>query len=271
MAGHDINYLAIAGVLGVLGRVNDPPTPPGNLLADFAGGGLMCALGIMLALFDRERSGKGQVVDSAMQDGALYLATFIYNSKLTIWNKPRGTNILDSGAPFYDTYKCKDGQYYSVGAVENHFWAICLKLMELDTIISPDDQYNTNTWDNTRKVISEKFLTKTVAEWQKIFDGSDACAAPVLDMSNILTHPHNVERNVLIRKTDQPSQGNPLITHGPAPAPRLSRTPGISQIKPMPKPGQHTEQILSEYGYTNQDIQEFLNSKIIFCSPSSRL
>jgi len=272
MAGHDINYLAISGVLGELGRVNSPPTPPGNLLADFAGGGLMCAFGIILCLFERERSGKGQVIDCAMQDGALYLASFIFNSKLTpFWNKPRGENILDSGAPFYDTYQCKDNQWFSVGAVEPHFWKTFLKLIQLDTKINPNDQYDPNTWENTKKLLSETFLTKSSEEWQKIFDGSDACAVPVIPLGKLYDHPQNSHRKVLISKEDRDIRDVLSETCGPAPAPRLSRTPGLNQYKPLPRIGQHTEEILIELGLSKDQIQELIKSGVVYSTSVSRL
>lgn len=267
VAGHDINYLAISGVLGELGRANSPPTPPGNLLADFAAGGLLCAFGILLSLFERERSGKGQVIDSAMQDGALYLASFIFHGKASpLWNKPRGFNPLDSGAPFYDTYLCKDNRWYSVGAVENHFWKNFLTLTQLDNVIDANDQYNADTWETTRKLLTERFLTKTSEEWQKIFDGKDACAVPVLTLDTILTHPHNVQRNVLLSKPGQSQGNNILFTHVPAPAPRLSRTPGTDVVKPLPRIGQHTEDVLTELGVSKEQITELIKNKSIFVS-----
>jgi len=225
----------------------------------------MCAFGIMVSLFERERSGKGQVIDCAMQDGALYLASFILNLKLTpMWDKPRGQNVLDSGSPFYDTYLCKDNQWYSVGAIEPHFWQNFLKLSQLDDAINANDQYNTITWETTRKVVAERFLTKTSAEWQKIFDGTDACAVPVLTLNTILTHPHNIHRRPLLSQYNQSE--DITFPKVPAPAPRLSRTPATHIIKPLPLPGQHTEEILLEHGFSKHQITELSKTNIIYCS-----
>ena len=185
MAGHDINYLAVSGVLSQLGRKSEAPYPPANILADFAGGGLMCAFGILLALLAREKTGKGQVVECNMVDGSAYLGTFMrFASKTPLWNKPRGENLLDGGCPFYDVYKCKDGGYMAVGALEPQFFAKLLEGLELDQGYAMKQQ-DRKTWPAMREIFHAKFLEKTRGQWEAIFDGNDACCTPVLTQAEL--------------------------------------------------------------------------------------
>ncbi|KAK2811482.1 Isopenicillin N epimerase component 2 [Emmonsiellopsis sp. PD_5] len=187
MAGHDINYIAVSGVLGMLGRAGEKPLAPGNIIGDFAGGGAMCFLGILLALLSRERTGKGQVVEANMVDGSAYLATMprLSQKKLS-WGAPRGHNLLDSGCPYYDTYETRDGKYFAVGALEPQFYAALLKGLGL----TPKDmtpagssgmREDPRTWPYMRGVLTGKFKEKTRREWEEVFDGTDACATPVLE------------------------------------------------------------------------------------------
>jgi len=265
MAGHDINYLAVAGVLGLLGRADAPPTPPANLLADFAGGGLLCAFGIVMCLFEREKSGKGQVIDSAMQDGALYFASQLFKLKaISIWDSSRGKNVFNAGTPFYDTYACKDGRFMSVGAIEPAFYKTFLEKMELTEQIKISDQLDSRTWDRTREIITKRFLTRSRDEWQKHFDGSDACTVPVLELHEVPNHPHNAARNVLLQSVHSEGETNLFLTHDPAPAPRLSRTPAILYPRVTPKNGEHTLAVLKECGFLDQEIQQLISQKIIF-------
>ncbi|KAL1956795.1 hypothetical protein VTO42DRAFT_6745 [Malbranchea cinnamomea] len=193
MAGHDINYIAVSGVLSMLGRANDKPYPPGNILGDFGGGGAMCFLGILLALLARQRTGKGQVVNANMVDGSAYLATMPRLSRKTImWAGPRGTNVLDGGCPYYDTYETKDaGNYFAIGALEPQFYAELLKGLGLkpSDVIPPNAETNLRedprNWPYMRSVFEKKFKEKTRKEWEAIFDGTDACATPVLTQEEL--------------------------------------------------------------------------------------
>ncbi len=213
MAGHDINYIAISGALSLLGRRGEKPLPPVNLLGDFAGGGMLCALGIALALVERAQSGKGQIVDAAMVDGAAYLSTFVYKFRNAgMWRDERGTNMLDTGAPFYDTYRTKDGKYVSVGAIESHFYAALLTGLGLDAAAMPH-QMDQAKWPETAARFAEIFASRTRDEWCAVFDGTDACVAPVLSLGEAAEHPHNRARQLLIADTAGKTE--------PAPAPRL--------------------------------------------------
>ncbi len=254
MAGHDINYIALSGALSVLGRKGERPVPPINLLGDFAGGGMLCALGIALALLERARSGKGQVVDAAMVDGAAYLSTFIYKFRNAgMWRDERGTNLLDGGAPFYETYRTKDGQHMSVGAIEPQFYAALLKGLGLDAAAMPQ-QMDQSTWQETAARFGEIFATKTRDEWCAVFDGTDACVAPVLHLGEAGEHPHNRARRLLV--ADQRGKLEP------APAPRLSRTPGDAS-RPLPQVGEHTRAVLGEYEFSEAEIARLTESGAI--------
>lgn len=184
MAGHDINYLAVSGILSQLGRSGAPPYPPANILADFAGGGLMCAFGIILALLVREKTGKGQVVESNMVDGSAYLGTFMRLAGKTGWDRPRGENLLDGGSPCYDVYECKDKGYMAVGALEPQFFHKLLKGLGFDKSFAPK-QHDRRTWPAMRDAFQRRFLQKTRKEWEGIFDGQDACCTPVLIQSEL--------------------------------------------------------------------------------------
>jgi len=254
MAGHDINYIAISGALSLLGRKGEKPLAPVNLLGDFAGGGMLCALGIALALLERVQSGKGQIVDAAMVDGAAYLSTFVYKFRNAgMWRDERGTNMLDSGAPFYDTYRTKDDQFVSVGAIESQFYAALLKGLELDAAAMPH-QMDQAKWPETAARFSEIFASKTRDEWCAIFDGTDACVAPVLGLGEAGEHPANRARRLLIPD----GAGKPE----PAPAPRLSRTPGDG-TRPLPQVGEHTREVLAEYGFSTVEISRLIETGAI--------
>lgn len=185
MAGHDINYLAVSGILSQLGRKDAPPYAPANILADFAGGGLTCAFGILAALLSRAQTGKGQVVEANMVDGSAYLGTFMrYAMKTPTWDQPRGENLLDGGSPFYEVYKCRDGGYMAVGALEPHFFAELIKCLRLpEDMISA--QHKRSTWSSMRATIQQRFLKKTRTHWERVFDGKDACCTPVLSQSEL--------------------------------------------------------------------------------------
>ena len=179
MAGHDINYLAVSGVLSQLGRKGSTPYPPANILADFAGGGLICALGIVMALFVRVRSGKGQLVENNMVDGSAYLATMLrYARKTPIGDMPRGENLLDGGCPWYDVYECRDGGYMAVGALEPQFFERLLRGLDLEAE-GFRDRENRTSWPTIRSRFQDRFREKTRAEWETVFKGEDACCTPV--------------------------------------------------------------------------------------------
>lgn len=214
-AGHDINYIAVAGALEPIGRAGQRPHAPQNLLGDFAGGGLMLALGIVSALFERANSGRGQVVDAAMVDGAALLTTFLHGMRAGgLWGGERGTNALDGGAPFYDTYETSDGKFMAVGCVEPQFYA------ELVEILGVDDEdlpfhLDASGWEQLKTLLGDAFRQRTRDEWAEIFADSDACVSPVLSPWEAHEHPHNRARNTFI-------EVDGIIQ--PAPAPRFSRT-----------------------------------------------
>ncbi|MEV5328385.1 CaiB/BaiF CoA-transferase family protein [Nonomuraea sp. N2-4H] len=215
-AGHDIDYIAISGVLSMLGRAGGKPTPPINILGDFAGGGLMLAYGVLLALYERERTGKGRVIDAAMVDGAAVLFAMFYQAVQSGAWGPRGTNLLDTGAPQYDTYETADGQYLAVGALEPKFWAELLRRMGLDGDPGLPDRNDPAQWPALRDRLAAEFRKRTRAEWEEVFDGSDACVSPVLSMAEAAAHPHNVARGSF---TDVGGVVQPM------PAPRLLGVP----------------------------------------------
>jgi len=219
-----------------------------NLLGDFGGGGLICALGILLALIERNRSGCGQVVDAAMIDGAAYLSTFIYKMNSDgMWGQ-RGTNMLDSGSHFYEVYRTKDDKFISVGAIEPQFYDQLLKGLKLDSSSLPA-QMDKSSWLKMKELFATIFASKTRMEWMTIFDGTDACVAPIMDMNEVMDHSHSKERNLL--STD--GTGTPL----PTPSPRLSRTPAKIAFQIDPLPGQHTLQVLKEFGFKKEEIDQF--------------
>lgn len=186
MAGHDINYIAVSGVLSMLGRHGEKPYAPGNLLGDFAGGGLVCFLGIVLALLHRERCGRGQIVEANMVDGSAHLATMPrFAAKTPAWDGERGTNMLDGGCPYYNTYRTREGGYMAVGALEPQFYAALLKGLGLEEGFVQGNRLDKRTWARQEEVFKEKFGSKTRVEWERIFDGSDACCTPVLTQEEL--------------------------------------------------------------------------------------
>ncbi|XP_023664048.2 alpha-methylacyl-CoA racemase [Paramormyrops kingsleyae] len=256
-AGHDINFLAMSGLLSMLGRSSDKPYAPLNLVADFAGGGLMCALGIVMALLERSRSGKGQVVDASMVEGAAYLGSFMWKSRsLGLWNRPRGQNLLDSGAPFYDTYRTADGEHVAVGALEPQFYSQLLQGLGLDPSTLPP-QMSVSDWPELRQVFTERFATKTREEWVRVFEGTDACVTPVLSLDEVDRHPHNRERGSFL----QDSQG----VESPRPAPVLSRTPATPSPGRDPFVGEHTRDVLQEFGYGPEEVEGLLAAGVVEC------
>ncbi|WBC15584.1 CaiB/BaiF CoA-transferase family protein [Micromonospora sp. WMMA1998] len=239
-AGHDIDYLALTGALHGVGRAGEPPVPPMNLLGDFGGGGMMLALGMVAALYAVRGGAPGQVVDAAIVDGVSVLATQIHALRgLGLWQDRRGVNLLDGGAPFYDTYECADGRYVAVGALEPQFYAALVRLtgFPLDGDDAPDRDDPAN-WPALRAAWARLFRTRTRDEWAALLDGTDACVAPVLDWAEAPRHPHLAAREVFVA---------PDGVTQPAPAPRFSGTP-TSVRRPPPAPGEHTDEVLAEAG-----------------------
>ena len=237
-AGHDINYISITGALYAMGRPGENPVPPLNLVGDFGGGGMFLVTGILAALIETQRSGKGQVVDAAMTDGsALLMAMFNSLHAMGMWSTKRGANLLDSAAHFYDTYKTSDDKYISIGSIEPQFYALLLEKAGLDKEAFKD-QLDQSKWPQMKEQIAEVFLTKTQKEWCNIMEGTDVCFAPVLDFIESQSHPHNVARNTYI-KVDGMTQ--------PAPAPRFSRTESEVRFGSR-SAGEDTEAVLEEWG-----------------------
>jgi alpha-methylacyl-CoA racemase len=253
-AGHDINYIALAGALDPIGRAGGPPVPPLNLVGDFGGGGLMLAFGVVCALLESGRSGEGQVVDAAMVDGSAVLMTMFHAfTAMGIWNDERGTNLLDTGAHFYDTYECADGRYVSIGSIEPQFYNQLLELTGLNDEAEFTAQMDRSRWPDLKARMGEVFRTKTRDEWCQIMEGTDVCFAPVLSIREAPSHPHNVERGTFVEVAG--------VTQ-PAPAPRFSRTEATIQ-RPPAHAGQHTDEILSEMGLDPDRIASLRESGAI--------
>lgn len=186
MAGHDINYIAVSGVLGMLGRQGEKPYAPGNIIGDFAGGGGVCFMGILLALMQREKTGLGQVVEANMVDGSSFMASMPrFSTKTPMWSGERGTNVLDGGCPYYDTYETKDGRYMAVGALEPQFFAALLKGLGIDEAKLGGRREDQKTWPGMRELFTKTFKAKTRDEWEEVFDGTDACCTPVFEQAEL--------------------------------------------------------------------------------------
>lgn len=243
-AGHDINYIALAGPLHAIGRRGEAPVPPLNLIGDFGGGGMFLAFGVVCALLEAQRSGKGQVVDAAMVDGAATLMALMFGMySQGMWKDERGVNILDTGAPWYDVYRTKDGKWLSVGAIEARFYKEFVHKLGLDAATLPK-QRDPKGWTDLRQRFAEVIAGKTRAEWERIFEGSDACVAPVLSIAEVEDHPHNKVRATFTTR-DGVLQPNP--------APRFSRTK--PQMGPAPRqPGLDTDAVLADFGFAAEEI-----------------
>ena len=243
-AGHDINYIALAGALDPIGRRGQAPVPPLNLVGDFGGGGMLLAFGMACGMLSAQRTGEGQVVDAAMVDGAAVLTTMFHAFRsMGIWEDERGTNLLDTGAHFYDVYETSDGKYVSIGSIEPQFYAELLRLTGLEGEELPW-QHDKGQWPTMKERFAEIFKAKTRAEWCDLMEGTDVCFAPVLSLGEAPQHPHNVQRGTFL-ELDGVVQ--------PAPAPRFSATPASVQ-RPPAHAGQHTDEVLSEWGLDNDRI-----------------
>lgn len=244
-AGHDLNYIAITGALWAIGRPDGPPVPPLNLVGDYGGGGLLLAFGLLAALLEAQRSGRGQVVDAAMSDGAALLMAPIYAMLARgRWANARGANMLDGAAPWYDTYACADGGYVAVGPIEPQFFAVMLEKLELDPADFPD-RMAPSGWPKLRAALTERFASRSRDAWAEIFAGSDACVAPVLDLAEAPLHPHNVARGTFLDRG---------MGAEPAPAPHFSRTEAVAG-GPPPARGADTAAVLAEFGFSAAEIE----------------
>ncbi|MGH7856895.1 MAG: CaiB/BaiF CoA transferase family protein [Candidatus Binatia bacterium] len=252
-AGHDINYIALTGALHSSARRGEKPVPPLNLVGDFGGGAMYLAVGVLAALLEARGSGKGQVVDAAMVDGAALLMTMFYEWRPTgLWRDEPGTNILDTGAHFYDVYETKDGKYVSIGSIEPKFYAELLRLSGLEKESLPS-QYDREQWPALKERVAAAFRTKTREEWCRVMEGSDVCFAPVLSLEEAPRHPHNSHRKTFVDYAGVVQ---------PAPAPRFSRTRGEIQ-RPMAVPGEDTAEVLRDWGFSAEDLARLRGARAI--------
>jgi alpha-methylacyl-CoA racemase len=252
-AGHDINYISVAGALAPIGRRGEAPLPPLNLIADFGGGGMLLAMGVLAAIFERTRSDRGQVVDAAMVDGAALLTTMFHEIRaLSLWHDERGTNSMDTGAHYYNVYETSDGGFVSVGAMEPQFYrSFMTGLGFADEDIPPKDDQS--QWESLKERVAEIIRSRTRDEWLQTFDGTDACVTPVLTLGEAPHHPHNLERATFV-------DVGGIVE--PAPAPRFSRTPP-SAPSPSPGPGIHAIEALLDWGVSQPDVDRLVAGGII--------
>jgi len=251
-AGHDINYIALAGALAHYGRAGGPPTPPMNMVGDFGGGGMFLAFGVVCALLEASRSGEGQVVDTAMVDGTATLMTMFWTMSQTGMHdqSQRGVNLLDTGAHFYDVYECSDGEYVSIGSIEPQFYAELMRLTGLADDEKFSKRMDREQWPDLKQRIGEVFRSKTRDEWCEIMEHTDVCFAPVLRMDEAKEHPHNVARGTFVEIGGMTQ---------PAPAPRFSRT--TAEIdRPPAHDGEHTTEVLADWGLAEGRIAELVES-----------
>ena len=251
-AGHDINYIALSGVLGAIGKKESPPPPPLNLIGDFGGGGMLLALGVCAALNTVNKEGKGQVIDAAMTEGSALLMSMMYGMLSSgIWTDSRDSNLLDGAAHFYGCYECKDGKFVSIGSIEPQFYALLREKMNIDEDIF-DNQMDKTSWSALRENLEIRFKEKTRDEWCEIMEGTDICFAPVLSMSEAIKHDHNVERNSFFNMDN-------VIQ--PSPAPKFSYSKSEVSHPPV-KVGTHTKEIMSSLGL-DEEVIEYVSKEII--------
>ncbi len=256
-AGHDINYIALSGALHAMGRKGDAPVPPLNLVGDFGGGGMLLGFGVVCALLEARQSGHGQVVDAAMVEGASLLTTMFWGMQAAgRWSDVRGDNVLDSGAPWYDTYITSDGRYVAVGAIEPKFYAELLRHLGLAGESLPA-QHDRAGWPTLRARFAAVLATKTRDEWCRVFEGTDACVSPVLTFSEAALDPHAVARHAHV---------DVGTVAQPAPAPRFSRTPGAVRGAP-PARGEGGRQALADWGFSGSEIDHLSGLGLGFTPP----
>ncbi len=251
-AGHDINYIALSGVLGAIGKKDTPPPPPLNLIGDFGGGGMLLALGVCAALNTVNKEGKGQVIDAAMTEGSALLMSMMYGMLNTgIWTDSRDSNLLDGAAHFYGCYECKDGKFVSIGSIEPQFYSLLREKMNIDEDIF-DNQMDKNSWPALRENLERRFKEKTRDEWCQIMEGTDICFAPVLSMNEAIKHEHNIERKSFFN-LDNVVQ--------PSPAPKFSYSESEVSHPPV-KVGTHTKEIMISLGLEDK-FTELTSQQII--------
>ena len=252
-AGHDINYISLAGALHAIGRNGERPVPPLNLVGDFGGGGMLLAFGMVCGLLEATKSNRGQVIDAAMVDGTAALMAMFYSMSASgVFGTERGTNMLDGGAHFYDTYETADGEYISIGSIEPQFYALLMEKAGLDAdYFQP--QMDRGRWGELKAKLTEVFLTKTQAQWCEIMEGSDVCFAPVLNLIDAADHPHNKARN------SYQNVGGMLQQ---SPAPRFSRTQAADIVPPR-VPGEDTAAVLADYGFTEEEIAILASADVV--------
>jgi crotonobetainyl-CoA:carnitine CoA-transferase CaiB-like acyl-CoA transferase len=256
LVGHDINYIAIGGALGVTGRPGQPPAIPVNLLADFAGGGLTAAFAICLAIIAREKTGRGQYIDVGMSDGVLSLMTSAFSHYFSTGQPIRpGEYLLNGAAPFYNTYRCSDGRWFSIGSIETHFWENLCRVLGTEDLLP--HQFDQPKWPEMIERFAGIFATKTADEWMAILSQYDICAAPVLEMENVVTNEHNLARGMVI-ELDSPVGKVKQI----GVAPKLSDTPGMPRST-APLIGQHTDEILGGLGFTAEQIADLRSRGVV--------
>ncbi|HIG00897.1 MAG TPA: CoA transferase [Myxococcales bacterium] len=252
-AGHDINYIALTGALHAIGRRDQAPVPPLNLVGDFGGGGMLLAYGVVCALLEKARSGQGQVVDAAMVDGASALMGMIYAMKaMGVWQDERGTNMLDTGSHFYDVYETRDAKYVSIGSIEPQFYALLLQQLGLEGEELPP-QMDREQWAALKVRVAEIFKTRTRDEWSAIMEGTDVCYAPVLDLDEAPEHTHLKQRKTFVEAAG-------VIQ--PAPAPRFSRT-APELVRPPSFEGQHTDEVLADFGFDAERVAALRDAKAV--------
>jgi alpha-methylacyl-CoA racemase len=246
-AGHDINYIALSGVLACVGRAGAQPTPPINLVGDFGGGGMMLAFGMLAAILHAKKTGQGQVIDCAMVDGSALLASMIWSfAAQGVWSEQLGSNMLDSGAHFYDTYACADGGHISVGPIEAKFYSEFLRRLGIPETGDYARQHDRALWPALKERLAHLFATKPRAEWCALFAGSDACVAPVLSLAEAPHDPHNAQRNTFVNAGG--------VTQ-PRPAPRFSATPAADPVMPKIAAGTESSALLRAAGYSEEKIE----------------
>jgi alpha-methylacyl-CoA racemase len=254
-AGHDIDYIALAGALHLVGRPGEPPPPPVNVVGDYGGGGMLLAFGVVCAVLEARRTGRGQVVDAAIVDGTALLTALFHGLRAAgRWTDARGAHLLDGGAPFYRTYECADGRWLAVGALEPKFSGELLDRLG----VGPDDElrrrwYDAAAWPELHARMAELFRTRTRDEWCALLEGTDACVAPVLTLGEAPGHPHNVARGTFTEVAGVVQ---------PSPAPRFSETPGVI-AGPAPEPGRDTDAILRECGYADSEVTELRSAGVV--------
>lgn len=252
-AGHDINYIGLAGALHAMGRAGEKPVPPLNLVGDFGGGGMLLAYGLVCALLEVSKSGKGQVVDAAMIDGTSALMAMFYSMSASgRFHLERGTNLLDGGAHFYDTYRTKDDEHICIGSIEPQFYALLIEKAGLDAEkFAP--QMDESQWPELKAELTNVFLTKTRAQWCELMEGTDVCFAPVLNLEEAAEHPHSKARNSYL-------QVDGVLQH--APAPRFSRTKA-GEVKGARVPGEDSRAVLQEFGFSDAEVGQLEGDQVI--------